>query len=140
MTSNKLRFWVYLALLLSSFAGSTVLLFGQLNPLALPQAKLTAAISASDTTLSVDNAIGFPSSGEVAIGTEVLAYSSLTTTSFVISARAQASTTAAAHDVGSAVTFFPVHAGMLTSSIDAAATTLNLNSTTTFPGERFDAH
>ncbi|MBZ5534473.1 MAG: hypothetical protein LAO31_00840 [Acidobacteriia bacterium] len=133
MTSNKLRFWAYLTLFFSSFASSTVLLIGQLNPLALPQAKLTTPISASDTILSVDNAIGFPSSGEVAIGTEVLAYSSLTTTSFALSGRGQASTTAAAHDAGSVVTFFPVHAGILTSSIDAAATTLNLNSTSTFP-------
>lgn len=133
MTPNKLRFLAYLTLLLSSFAGSTVLLIGQLNPLALPQARLTAPVSVSDTTLNVDNAIGFPPSGSVAIGTEVLAYSSVTTTSFAISGRAQVSTTAAAHDTGSVVTFFPVHAGLLTSSIDAAATTLNLNSTSTFP-------
>jgi hypothetical protein len=133
MISNKLRILAYLALLLLSLASSTVLLIGQLNPLALPQATLTSPISASDTLLNVDNAIGFPATGEVAIGTEVLAYSSITTNSFVVSGRGQASTTAAAHDAGSVVTFFPVHAGLLTTSIDAVVTTLNLNSTSTFP-------
>lgn len=133
MNLNKSRFAAFLTFLLLSFVSSTALLRGQLNPFTLPQATLTVAISASDTAFTLDNAAGFPPSGAVAIDTEVIGYSSITSNTVTVLARAVASTTAASHAAGALVRFFPVHAGLLTASIDAAATTLNINSTATFP-------
>lgn len=106
---------------------------GQLNPLALPQAKLTAALGVSDTTVSVDSTTGFPTSGQIVIDTEVISYGAVTGNSIAVSARAQASTTAVTHSSGAVVTVFPLNAGLLTSAIDDKATTLNINSAANFP-------
>jgi hypothetical protein len=133
MSQNNQRRSIFLVLFFLILTGPSTLLKAQLNPFSLPKATLTAGISSSDTSVSVDNAAIFPASGFVAIDTEVLAYSSRTATAFVISARAQASTTAASHASGAVVILFPASAGLLTGSIDAAATTFNINSTANFP-------
>ncbi len=129
----KIYRWAALPAFFVIFFANTAFLNAQLNAFALPHATLAAAIGAGDTALTVDQTAGFPPSGEIAIETEVLSYSAVNGTTFVISGRGQASTTAAAHAAGVAVIYFPVHAGLLTQSIDAASTTLNLNSTATFP-------
>jgi hypothetical protein len=133
MSQNNQRRSIFLVLFFLILTGSNTLLKAQLNPVALPQAMLLGGISSSDTFLNVDNAALFPASGFVAIETEVLAYSSHTATAFVISARAQVSTIGASHASGAVVILFPASAGLLTQSIDAAATTLNINSTVNFP-------
>jgi hypothetical protein len=133
MTQTRFRFALFSTLFITTLCPAFTVAWAQLNPLSLPHATLAADISSADTALNVDSTSGFPSSGELAIDTEVLSYSSLTPTSFAISGRAQASTTASSHSAGAVVTFFPVNAGLLTASIDSAATSLNLNSTSTFP-------
>lgn len=133
MIPRRNPFLPCIALWILTFLWTSTLCWGQLNPFALPQAKLTAAISSSDTILNVDSTSRFPGAGQVAIGTEVLTYTSLTSTTISVSARAQSSTTAAAHDKGSVVTFFPAHAALLTAAIDDKATSMTVNATTSFP-------
>ncbi|MDD5544281.1 MAG: hypothetical protein PHX83_14015 [Acidobacteriia bacterium] len=133
MIQKKAAISWFFVIIFAVFSTPELISWAQLNPLALPKATLTAAVGTADTTLTVNSTTGFPASGFVALDTEVMSYTNVTSTTIVLGARGQLSTTAAAHSSGAVATYFPVHAGLLTSSIDAAATTLNLNSTATFP-------
>jgi len=61
-------------------------------------------ITASDTTITVDSTSGFPSRGRILIGSEVIAYTNTTSTTFTGCTRGLEDTTAAVHADDAAVT------------------------------------
>jgi len=61
---------------------------------AVPYTVLNAALSVSDTTITVASTTGFASSGSLYIGTEIITYSGVTGTTFTGCARGTGSTTA----------------------------------------------
>ena len=65
--------------------------------------KLTAGISATDTTIPVSSITGFPASGVIQIENEELSYTGVTSNSFTGAARGLSGTTPAAHPNGAPV-------------------------------------
>lgn len=61
------------------------------------QTQLNGAITNSDTTITVDSTVGFPASGLIVIGNELISYSGKTSTTFTGCTRGEFGTTAAAH-------------------------------------------
>ena len=76
--------------------------------------QLNGAINATSTTITVDNTTGFPTSGKILIGSEVIAYSAISSNTFTGCARGQSylvsgvntNTTAAAHNDNATVNCF----------------------------------
>ncbi len=65
---------------------------------------LSAGISAIDDTIPLTSASGFPDSGIIKIGTEIISYANISSNSLVGCVRGIRSTTAAAHSSSAAVT------------------------------------
>lgn len=61
------------------------------------QTQLNGAITDSDTTITVDSTVGFPATGLLAIGNELISYSGKTSTTFTGCVRGEFGTTAASH-------------------------------------------
>jgi hypothetical protein len=91
-------------------------------------AYLTAALTTSTTTVTVNSTTGFPSSGRITIDAEQINYTGTTATTFTGCTRAQGGTTAAAHTSGNAV--YP--ATTASAAVAAGDTTITVGSTTGF--------
>lgn len=65
--------------------------------------QLASNVTASDTTIPVSSTSGFPSSGYIRIGNEIIAYTGTTSTSFTGCSRGQLGTGASAHGSGELV-------------------------------------
>jgi Tfp pilus assembly protein PilX len=91
---------------------------------------LSGAISAAVTTLPVDSAAGFPTSGTLLIDNELVTYTGKTATSFTGVTRGTNTTTAAIHTDKSEVALAP--AGTLSGAITASVTSIPVGSTASY--------
>lgn len=67
------------------------------------QTILSTGINSGATTITVPSTAGFSATGSILIDTEIITYSAKTSTTFTVSARGDAGTTAASHNAGAVV-------------------------------------
>jgi hypothetical protein len=90
---------------------------------------LSAAIIATDTTITVETTAGFPNSGMLAIQAEQISYTGKTATTLTGLTRGANATAAAVHAINTPIFL----ASNLSAGIDAVVTTIPVNSTLGFP-------
>src|SRR5262249_40867178 len=92
-----------------------------------PHARLMISIGVSDTSITVDDTSSFPACGSIKIDSEVIYYSSKTSTIFTVTTRGADSTASASHVSGAAVSspIIAAHHNALASAIIATQTKVN---------------